>query len=75
MEYSLLYNFFLVQLYSCQMSDANLLIYIKAFQKMLFKFRWRQWGYLLPGLRTLDPSLSPPLIPAEIFSAKCLKIF
>ena len=23
-------------------------------------FRWRQWGSLLQGLRTLDPLLSPP---------------
>jgi hypothetical protein len=31
------------------------------------KFRWRRWGSSLPGLTTLDPPLSPPSKPAEIF--------
>ena len=30
-------------------------------------FRSRRWGSSLPGLRTLDPPLSPPLTWAEIF--------
>ena len=31
------------------------------------KFRWRRWGSSLPGLRILDPPLSPPSTPDEIF--------
>ena len=30
-------------------------------------FRWHRWGSSRPGLRTLDPPLSPPLTPAEIW--------
>ena len=30
------------------------------------KFLWRRWGSSLPGLRTFDPPLSPPLTQAEI---------
>ena len=35
-------------------------------------FRWRRWGSSLPGLRTLDPPLSPPSTPAEFFRRTCL---
>ena len=30
-------------------------------------FHWRRWGSSLPGLRMLDPPLSPPSTPAEFF--------
>ena len=36
-------------------------------------FRWRRWGSSLPGLCTLDPLLSPPSKPAEIFQRMCLR--
>ena len=36
-------------------------------------FRWRQSGSSLPGLRTLDSPLRPPLTPAEIFWRTCLE--
>ena len=35
-------------------------------------FRSRWWGSSLPGLRTLDPPLSPQSTPAEIFRCTCL---
>ena len=35
-------------------------------------FRWRRWGSWLPGLCTLDPPLSPPSTPGEIFRRMCL---
>ena len=35
-------------------------------------FRWRRWGSSFPGLCTLDPPLSPPSTPAEIFRHTCL---
>ena len=30
-------------------------------------FLWRQWGSSLPGLRMLEPPLSPPSTPVDIF--------
>ena len=39
---------------------------------MIDNFRWRRWGSSLPGLRTLDPPLSPPSTPAEMFRRTCL---
>ena len=36
-------------------------------------FRWRRWGFSLPGLRTLDPPLSSKSTPAEIFQPTCLE--
>ena len=35
-------------------------------------FRWRRWGSPFPGLRTLDPPLSPPWTPSEIYRHTCL---
>ena len=37
-------------------------------------FRWLQWGSSLPGLRTLDPPLSNPSTPAEIFGTHVCKV-
>ena len=41
--------------------------------KSILNFRWRRWGSLVPGLRTLDPPLSPSSTPAEIFQCMCLQ--
>ena len=38
-----------------------------------FQFRWGRWGSSLPGLRTLNPLLSPPSTPVEIFRRTCLQ--
>ena len=36
-------------------------------------FHSRRWGSSLPGLRTQDPQLGPPLTLAEIFWRTCLQ--
>ena len=36
-------------------------------------FRWRRWGSLLPGLRTLDPPRSPPSTQVAFFRRTCLQ--
>ena len=36
-------------------------------------FCWRRWGSSHPGLRMLDPLLSPPSTPAEIVRRMCLQ--
>ena len=42
-------------------------------EKKRKNFRSRRWGSSLPGLRTRDPSLSPPSTWAEIFRRTCLQ--
>ena len=43
-------------------------------QQQIKNFPWRRWGSSLPGLRTLDPSLSLPSTPAQIFGHTCLSL-
>ena len=38
-------------------------------------FRWRLWGSSLPGLRMLDPPLSPQSTPAEICQHPCIHMY
>ena len=47
----------------------------KQFVVVIYNFRWRRWGSSLPGLRMLDPPLSPPSKPAEILRRMCLGLF
>ena len=39
----------------------------------IIRFRWRRWGSSLSGLHTIDPPLSPPSTPAEMFWRTCLR--
>ena len=41
-------------------------------RQLIKNFRWRRWGSSLPVLPKLDPLLSPPSTPAEIFRRTCL---
>ena len=57
---------------SSRKSSSELIVLVPNWSKFQRKFRWRRWGSSLPGLCTLDPPLSPPSKPAEIFRCTCL---